>query len=85
MLGASDDLPIQPAEGARTSITLRDIIRLSQDPGARRKQSGEEDQIEGISEAAPSGFTISVPPSEDSQGTQRSSLDFRRALLPCQP
>ena len=72
-LGASDDLPIQPAEAMWSTIDLKDLAQLSQHAGMPSVQG------EGETVTSPSGFTIPVPPSEDSQGTNRSSMDFRWA------
>ncbi len=73
MLGASDDLPVQPAGVSHPTIDLRDVGRLSQHPGVHNRQSDNE------SNESRSGFTIPIPRSEDSQGTNRSSLDFKSA------
>ena len=72
-LGASDDLPVQPAEAMPSTIDLKDLAQLSQQAGTPSVQS------EGESATSRSGFTIPVPRSEDSQGTNRSSMDFRWA------
>ena len=57
----------------RATIDLKDVARLSQHTGALGAQN------EGDTVTSPSGFTIPIPPSDDSQGTNRSSMDFRWA------
>lgn len=79
-LGASDDLPVQPPAppGQRQdnpTIDLKDVARLSQHTGVH------DNQNEGMSTDSPSGFTIPIPRSDDSQGTNRSSIDFRCVCL----
>ena len=69
MLGASDDLPVQPP--SHPTVDLKDVVRLSQHTGRQGNPS------EGGSEESRSGFTIPIPRSEDSQGTNRSSRDFK--------
>lgn len=75
-LGASDDLPVQPAEALRCTVDLKDLPQLAQHAG------GPDAQSEGETVTSPSGFTIPIPRSEDSQGTNRSSMDFRWAAHP---
>lgn len=79
-LGASDDLPVQPPappghHQGNPTIDLKDVARLSQHTGVL------DSRKEGMSMDYPSGFTIPIPRSDDSQGTNRSSIDFRCACL----
>ena len=78
-LGASDGLSVQPK---KATIELRDVVRLSQDGGRRRSQDRRARALGhqsdgGDSHESPSGFTIPIPPSDDSNGTNRSSMDFQ--------